>query len=259
MPESENPDPPTIVLVRPQLGENIGAAARGMLNFGVHGLRIVEPRDGWPNQAAIAMASGAGRILEQAQIFSDVPSAVADMNIVLATTARRRDLCKPVLMPDQAMAEVRSHCFNGQRVAIMFGPERTGLENSELVIASAIIEVPVNPTFRSINLAQCVLLICYEWMQCANAEVAVDRSVSAPANLEEKKRFVDLLIHDLEQAGHFWPPNKANGMILNIRNLIMRLELSGAELKSLHGVRRTLTRYAPDGVTHTNSQNQNDD
>ncbi len=239
---------PAVILVRPQLGENVGAAARAMMNFGVRSLRIVAPRDGWPNPDAVAMASGAGRILDNAAVYPDLAPALAGFQYVLATTARRRDLSKPVFAPAEAMADLRRRIDCGQKVAVLFGPERSGLQNPDLVVANGIIEVPANPEFRSLNLAQCVLLVCYEWLRaCENREVQ-PRSEIAPAEVLEKSRLVDLLVEDLEQAKYFWPPAKAAGMRLNLRNLIMRLDLTGPEIRTLHGVRRSLKRYVPKGA-----------
>ena len=154
---------PAFVLVRPQMGENIGAAARAMWNFGLDQMRIVAPRDGWPNPKAVAMASGAGRLLDEAQLHGDLADAIADRTFVFATTARSRDLTKPVFSPEEAMAETARRMAVGERVAVLFGPERSGLENDDIAKANALISVPVNPEFPSLNLAQCVLLTGYEW------------------------------------------------------------------------------------------------
>ncbi|MCX8509100.1 MAG: RNA methyltransferase, partial [Rhodobacteraceae bacterium] len=157
---------PVFVLVRPQMGENIGAAARAMLNFSLARMRLVDPRDGWPNPRAVAMASGAaGRVLDQAGIFPTLPEAISDCAYVFATTARGRDLTKPIMTPERAMEHARALLAKGQKVAILFGPERTGLENEDVARANAIISVPVNPEFPSLNLGQAVLLCAYEWMR----------------------------------------------------------------------------------------------
>ena len=145
------------------MGENIGAAARAMLNFGLERMRIVSPRDGWPNSAAVALASGAGRVLDQAGLFGSVQDAIGDCDFVFATTARGRELTKPVYTPEAAMDHARSLIAAGKKVGVLFGPERAGLENEDVVLANAIVTVPVNPDFASLNLAQCVLLMGYEW------------------------------------------------------------------------------------------------
>ena len=155
--------PPAFILVRPQMGENIGAAARAMLNFGLERMRIVSPRDGWPNSAAVALASGAGRVLDQAGLFGSVQDAIGDCDFVFATTARGRELTKPVYTPEAAMDHARALIAAGKKVGVLFGPERAGLENEDVVLANAIVTVPVNPDFASLNLAQCVLLMGYEW------------------------------------------------------------------------------------------------
>lgn len=229
-----------IVLVRPQLGENIGAAARVMLNFELDDLRLVEPRDGWPNPSAVKMASGAGRVLDRAQISPDLNAALGNVHYAYATTARKRDLSKPVLNPSDAMAEAAQRCCRGQRVAVVFGAERAGLENDDLVLANAIIELPVNDKFKSVNLAQCVALICYEAQRSFAATKSQDSIEHELASVNEKTRFVELLVEDLSLAGYFWPPEKAAGMKLNLTNLFMRLDLSKPEIKTLHGVRRAL-------------------
>lgn len=154
---------PTFILVRPQMGENIGAAARGMLNFGLDRMRVVAPRDGWPNPKAIAMASGAGRVLDEAGHFETVADASGDGHFVFATTARSRGLTKPVYAPQAAMEKAAELIASGQKVTVLFGPERAGLQNEDVAVANAIITLPVNPEFPSLNLAQCVLLLAYEW------------------------------------------------------------------------------------------------
>lgn len=161
---------PAIILIRPQMGENIGAAARAMWNFGLDHMRIVDPRDGWPSQKAVAMASGAGRLLDEARLFDTTAEALADTTFVMATTARPRDLTKPVYSPEFAMAEAARRIGTGQKVAVMFGPERAGLENDDIIRANAIISVPVNPDFPSLNLAQCVLLLSYEQPESGGIE-----------------------------------------------------------------------------------------
>jgi len=154
---------PVVVLVRPQMGENIGAAARAMKNFGLADMRLVAPRDGWPNDKAVAMSSRADDILTAATLFDDTEAAVADLHALYATTARRRDMVKPELTPRQAAAEMRARIAAGERVGVLFGAEKAGLDNDDVTLARAIIQVPTNPAFGSINLAQAVLLLGYEW------------------------------------------------------------------------------------------------
>lgn len=234
---------PAMILVRPQMGENIGAAARAMLNFGLTRMRVVAPRDGWPSPKAVAMASGAGRVLDQAGLFADLPAAVADCDYVLATTARDRDLTKPVLSPEEAMWRVRAMAAEGRRVGILFGPERTGLENEDVALANAIVTVPVNPEFPSLNLAQCVLLTGYEWMRQGGG-VAPERAVVARdgdfATAADIQHLADHFETRLDEIGFFYPPDKAPHMKLQLRNMWARLGLSQAELRTFHGMLRQI-------------------
>ena len=237
---------PTFVLIRPQMGENIGAAARAMWNFGLDRMRIVAPRDGWPNPNATAMASGAGRLLDAAVISADTPAALADCTYVYATTARPRGLTKPVLSPEAAMAEAAAKIAAGGKVAVMFGPERAGMENEDIARANAIISVPVNPDFPSLNLAQCVLLVGYEWRR-ASAEVVATRVDMARngawAEQVEIEKLADHYEDTLERAGFFWPEAKAESMKMNLRNLWSRMPLSRADVQMLHGVMRQMVRW----------------
>jgi tRNA/rRNA methyltransferase len=236
-------DAPVFILVRPQMGENIGAAARGMLNFGLEAMRVVAPRDGWPNPRAVAMASGAGRILDRAGLFPDVPAAIGDCHVVYATSARPRALTRPVLTPEAAMAEARGHIAAGRRVGVLFGPERTGLETADILPAQAIVSVPVNPDFPSLNLAQCVLLVAYEWRRQVAGTVASPDLDLAPA--VEVERLGDHFEERLEAAGFFFPPAKAPGMKANLRAMWARLGLTRAEVQTLHGILRQIARRLP--------------
>lgn len=234
--------PPVFILVRPQMGENIGAAARAMLNFGLERMRIVDPRDGWPNPKAVAMASGAGRVLDNAGVFPDVRAALADCDYVFATTARGRELTKPVMTPERAMMLARELGAQGKRVGVMFGPERAGLENDDIAPAQAIVTVPVNPDFFSLNLAQCVLLLGYEWGRqgaVVPPEVmALGRTEFASG--EEVERLGDHFEERLEAAGFFFPEAKAEGMKLALRNMWARLGLTRAEVQTFHGMLRQI-------------------
>ncbi|MFV0360425.1 RNA methyltransferase [Tropicimonas sp.] len=231
---------PVFILVRPQMGENIGGAARAMLNFGLDRMRLVEPRDEWPNPRAVALASGAGRILDNAGLFETVADAIGDCTHVLATTARVRGLTKPVLTPEQAMAEARAATDAGGRVGILFGPERAGLENEDVARASAIVTVPVNPGFFSLNLAQCVLLMAYEWQRHGMAPAAPAELDRATAT--EIEKLGDHFEERLGTAGFFFPEARAPGMKLAIRNMLSRLALTRADVQIFHGMLRQLTR-----------------
>ena len=234
--------PPAFILVRPQMGENIGAAARAMLNFGLERMRIVAPRDGWPNSAAVALASGAGRVLDQAGLFPDVQAAIADCDFVFATTARGRELTKPVMTPERAMDYARALSAEGKRVGILFGPERAGLENEDVVLANAIVTVPVNPEFASLNLAQCVLLMGYEWRrQTAPAEgVVMEMARTEFASGIEVEKLGDHFEERLEAAGFFFPEAKVPGMKASLRNMWSRLGLTKAEVQTFHGMLRQI-------------------
>ena len=232
---------PVFVLVRPQMGENIGAAARAMLNFGLARMRLVDPRDGWPNPKAVAMASGAaGKVLDFAGVFPTVP----DCAYVFATTARGRDLTKPIMTPERAMEHARALIASGQKVAVLFGPERTGLENPDIVRANAIISIPVNAEFPSLNLGQAVLLCAYEWMRQDSdrpAEV-LELAGTELAPAIEVERLGDHFEERLEEAGFFFPATKAEGMKLNLRNLWSRMPLTRADVQTLHGALRQILR-----------------
>ena len=242
MPESQRQ--PYFVLVRPQMGENIGASARAMWNFGLEQMRVVAPRDGWPSTRAVAMASGAGRLLDAAQHFDGVSEAVGDTSFVFATTARGRGLTKPILAPEEAMRQAAEKIAQGQKVAVLFGPERAGLENEDIAGANALISVPVNPDFPSLNLAQCVLLISYEWRR-AQGQVELARMELAKTQWAEAIEVEKLAQHyeeRLEDAGFFFPEAKAPGMKVNLRNMWSRFSLTRADVQMLHGVLRQLVR-----------------
>ncbi|MDM8167059.1 RNA methyltransferase [Roseovarius sp.] len=241
---TETPQP-AFVLVRPQMGENIGAAARAMWNFGLDRMRIVAPRDGWPNSKAAAMASGAGRLLDEAVLADDLPEALADCSYVFATTARVRGLTKPVFAPERAMQLAAEKIAAGEKVAVLFGPERAGLENEDVTRANAIISVPVNPEFASLNLAQCVLLTAYEWRR-ASGEVEMERTDMAGADWAtqtEVEKLADHYEERMEEAGFFFPEHKREGMKINLRNMWSRMPLTGADVRMLHGVLRQMVRW----------------
>lgn len=237
---------PAIVLVRPQLGQNIGMAARAMANCGLAALRLVAPRDGWPNPEAAAAASGADAILEHARVYPDSSSAVADVQRVYATTARSRDQVKPVVTPRQAAGEVRAAEAAGQRTAVLFGPERSGLENDEVALADAVLSVPLNPAFTSLNLAQAVLLVGYEWWLAQ--ETTPPRSLAmgggTPATRAELENFLGRLESALDEANYFLIPDKRPAALRNLRNIFTRAGLTRAEVETLHGVLSALI-YMP--------------
>lgn len=227
------------------MGENIGGAARAMWNFGLDHMRVVAPRDGWPNERAVAMASGAGRLLDQAGLFDDTASAVVDIDYLFATTARVRGLTKPVVTPERAMEQARALVASGQRVGVLFGAERAGLENTDIARANAIISVPVNPQFPSLNLAQCVLLTAYEWRrQTADITPEVVEMVKTRyASGIEREKLGDHFEERLDDAGFFFPPDKVPHMKQSLRNMWGRLPLTLADVQILHGMLRQFARW----------------
>ena len=240
---------PNIVLVRPQMGENIGAAARAMWNFGLDRLRVIAPRDGWPSQKAIAMASGAGRLLDEARQFDDVASAIADSHFTFATTARQRGLKKQIYSPEDAMKLTVQKIGDGQKVSFLFGAERSGLENDDIAQANALISVPVNPEFPSLNLAQCVLLLAYEWRLASQHETAtyMEMAKSDWAIGEEMDHLARHYEERLDEAGFFFPETKANGMKIKLRNMWSRLPLTRVDVQMLHGILRQIVRWKERG------------
>ncbi len=239
-------DMPAIVLVRPQLGQNIGMCARAMLNCGLNDLRLVAPRDGWPNPEATAAASGADTVLERARVYDTVQDAVAECTRVYATTARARDQVKPVVTPKRAAEEAREAAATGHSVAILFGPERSGLENEEVSLADAVLAVPLNPAFTSLNLAQAVLLVGYEWWQLGTEiparALASGGTTAVPATKAELENFYRRLEAGLDEGSFFTSPDKRPLIIRNIRNIFARTGLTKAEVDTLHGIVSALLR-----------------
>jgi tRNA/rRNA methyltransferase len=230
---------PAIVLVRPQLGENIGKAARAMLNFGLTDLRLVAPRDGWPNPAAGPAASGADLVLEQAQVFATVAEAVHDIPHVYATTVRKRGLVMPVVTPEEAAREMRGH---EERSAILFGAERSGLETDEVAIAGKIVTVPINPEFRSLNLAQAVILLAYEWSKHQVLMVPTEGEPREPrATQAQLEGLIGQLDEALEEADYFHPPDRTPATKNTIRTILTKAGWSNREVQALRGMIRALT------------------
>ncbi len=229
--------PPVIVLVRPQLGQNIGKAARAMLNFGLTEMRLVAPRDGWPNPDAGPAASGADIVLEQAQLFDSAEAAIADCSQVFASTVRRRDLVMPVLRPEQ-MAD-RIHASD-ERSAILFGAERSGLETEEVALANAIVTVPINPDFGSLNLAQAVILLAYEWSKRAELASPPAKELEAPAPHGELEGLINQLNGELDNKGYFHPPSRTQATTNTLRTIFTKTGWSSREVKAIRGVIRAL-------------------
>jgi tRNA/rRNA methyltransferase len=245
---------PVLILVRPQLADNVGMTARAMANFGLAELRLVEPRDGWPNEKARIAASGANFIVDAAQAYPTLKDALAGLHWVGATTARQRDLAKLVLTPEQAVAAMRERIGGGQRCGIMFGPERNGLETEEVANADAAVMAPVNPNFASLNLAQAVLLMSYEWMKAAKAgtlgrvttyEAPVEPGLrtrgSPPATREELIGFFEQIEGELDRSGFFTAPEKRPSVVQNLRSMFTRMGATEQEIRTLRGIVKALT------------------
>ncbi len=229
---------PVVVLVEPQLGENIGAAARAMANFGLERLRLVKPRQRWPNDKAVMMAAGADRILDGAVIHDSLEAATADCAFVLASTARAHDQAKPVVGAAQAAAEMADHVAAGETVAIVFGRERNGLENDEVALADRILTLPVNPAFASLNLAQAVVIVGYEWFKHSSGGKLpfTMPEKSAPAPKQQLLAFFAALERELEAVEFFRPPDKRETMQINLRNIFTRMQPTQQDIQTLHGV-----------------------
>jgi tRNA/rRNA methyltransferase len=233
---------PAIVLVRPQLGENIGKAARAMLNFGLTDLRLVAPRDGWPNPAAGPAASGADIVLQQARLFDSVADAVADCAHVFATTVRKRGVTKPVVTPEQAAHAIRSEAGGS---AILFGPERSGLETDDVAIARTILTVPINPQFGSLNLAQAVILVAYEWSKGEALDQPPATDIAPPAPQAELDGMIAQLDAMLEAAGYFFPPDRAPTTRRMLRTLLTKPAWDAQEVRTVRGVLTSLAKPHP--------------
>lgn len=246
--EPANPAGPAIILVEPQLGENIGMVARAMANFGLSQLRLVNPRDGWPSEKARAAASRADHVIDATRVFDDLPSAVADLNFVFATTARERDGFKPVRGPVEAGRALRARVEAGLRTGILFGRERFGLYNEEVGLADEIVTFPVDPSFSSLNIAQAVLLMSYEWMKSGLAEETATNFSGPellPATKEQLHSLFTYLEGALEARGYFRPEEKKPKMVDNLRAVLTRAGFAEPELKVLRGIISSLDRFSP--------------
>jgi tRNA/rRNA methyltransferase len=229
---------PAIVLVEPQLGENIGTAARAMFNCGLTDLRIVKPRDGWPNAKAQSSASGADIVLDGARLYDSVEDAIAELRHVYASTARDRYMVKRIVTPREGAAEIRTLTASGEACGILFGPERTGLLNEHIALADTVVSVPLNPAFSSLNLAQAVLLIGYEWFTAGDdtppSQLVTGHSL--PARKERLVAFFEHLEEELDRNGFMRNAEKRPSMVRNLRNLFQRAACTEQELRTLHGV-----------------------
>jgi tRNA/rRNA methyltransferase len=235
---------PAIILCEPQLGENIGTTARAMANFGLWDLRLVNPRDGWPNERAVAAASRADHVLERVSVFETVEAAIADLTLVYATTARRRDLQKDVLGPDVAAGRMAAHIGGAGKAGLLFGRERWGLLNEEVALADAIVTLPVEPAFASLNIAQAVLVLAYEWRRHSGEAGALPfgSGLEQPASKAELAQLYLHIEEALDRAGFFTAPDKRPTMVNNLRTLFGRGQFSSQEVRTLHGVIAAIDR-----------------
>lgn len=247
---------PAIILVHPQLGENIGFAARAMANFGLTDLRLVAPRDGWPNDKAQAAAAGAAFLVDRARVYESVEHAVADLNFVLAATARPRELVKMVLSPESAARDLRERGLRVERTGVLFGPERSGLDNDVIALADAILTAPVNPDFASLSLPQAVLLFGYEWLKGESATPPLGRATgfdgpategiafpdTRPATRAELFGLFEHLEAELDQSGFLYPAEKRPSMVRNIRNMFHRMGASEQDIRTWRGIVAALSR-----------------
>lgn len=234
---------PVFVLVRPQLGENIGAAARAMLNFGLTRMRLVAPRDGWPNPAARAMAAGADEVLDRAEVYDSLADALADRQFVIATTARQRGLFIPVYEPPEAVQVLAREEEGGRATAVLFGGEKSGLATEDVAFADAILTVPVNPRFPSLNLAQAVLLTAYAWSTGRGTGERFGSPLDeTPAPREAVEGMIGHLFEALDSTGYFYPESKRPTLERNLRTMLQRARFNEAETRLFRGVVRQLVR-----------------
>lgn len=255
--------PPSVILVEPQLGENIGTAARAMGNFGLTDMRLVAPRDGWPNPKASAAASGADFVLDSARVHPTFEDGIADLHFLAATTARPRDMTKPVMSAEQLAIEIVARTARGERCGILFGREKSGLRNDHIAVANAIVMIPVNPDFASLNIAQAVLLIGYEWLKAAGGahlgrdpinaaptQAGLHMRESRPATRGELDGLFQHVERELDASGFLRPPEKRPAMVRNIRAMLERMGASEQEVRTLRGIVASLVR------AHTRPRNE---
>ena len=228
---------PIIVLVRPQLAENMGMVARAMMNCGLSQLRLVNPREDWMGEKAVSASSGAARVVENAKVFETLEEAVSDVHLSFATTARGRDMTKPVMGPVVATQQTNGALCHSEKVAWIFGPERTGLENTDLVLSDALVQIPLNPQHSSLNLSQAVLIMGYHWWtRDFQDEKKLEMGTARPVTKKELKMFLEKVDKDLEQAGYYAFPEKQERMRRNLHNIFERNQLTDSELKTLYNV-----------------------
>ncbi|PHR91007.1 MAG: rRNA methyltransferase [Robiginitomaculum sp.] len=244
VPKTVKTPPPAVILVNPQLGQNIGGAVRAMLNFGLSELRLVAPRDGWPNPAAVSMAAGALNVLENAKVYETTEDAVADLTYLMAATARRRELEVPVVGSNDAGAQFRAWQGAGHKTGILFGPEKAGLTNEDVVLADAILTYPINPAFQSLNLAQAVGVFSYIWASSEGAAppAVFQENISVPARREDLVRMMEHFEVELKNAGFFYPEQKSALMKRNIRAPFIRAQMTEQEVRTMRGMIKALVQ-----------------
>ncbi len=234
---------PAIILCEPQLGENIGAAARAMANFGLWDMRLVAPRDGWPNPSAMSTAARANHVIERVKVFDRLEDAIADLSLVYATTARSRDLAKPVLGPDEASNRLATHIEGGAKAGLLFGRERWGLNNDEVALSDAIVTLPVEAAFASLNIAQAVLVLAYEWRRASGrGALQFPAQMDPPASKEELVGMFEHLEEALDRSGFFKTAAKRPTVVANLRTMLSRGEFTSQEVRTLRGVFASLDR-----------------
>jgi tRNA/rRNA methyltransferase len=236
--------PPAVILNEPQLAENIGSVARAMANFGLSDLRLVRPRDGWPQERAWASASGADWPLDGAKVFERLEDAMADLELVLATTARPRELRIPIATPREAALQLHGAAASGQRTAILYGGERAGLETRDIALCQGVITIPIDPKFRSLNLAQAVVVTAYEWRMTVldRPTTSFEKNQLPPAGQASLQGLYGQLEGELDAAGFFHPPEKTPSMVNNLRAIFARAGLSEQEVRTLRGVVTALSK-----------------
>ena len=234
---------PVIILCEPQLGENIGTTARAMANFGLWDLRLVNPRDGWPNPKAVSAAAKADHVIDRTRVFESVESAIADLSLVFATTARKREMLKPVIGPDEAAGRMATHIAGGAGAGLLFGRERWGLNNNEVALSDAIVTLPVEAAFASLNIAQAVLVLAYEWRRAGtNAELLFGQDDVPLARKEELVGMFEQLEAALDESGFFKTAEKRPTVVANLRAMLGRSGFSEQEVRTLRGVIASLVR-----------------
>ena len=242
--QAPTPGAPAVILITPQLGENIGMAARAMLNCALSDLRLVRPRDGWPNPKALATAVGARDVVERAQVFETTADAIADLQRVYATTARPRDMLVNVATPEEAAAQIRADAQSGAISGVLFGPESSGMDNDDIVLADTVLTVPLNPGFSSLNLAQAVFAVGYCWYRLADSTPPRRRYQRRSAKLATGDALLGLFEHlerELDEKGFLNHAKKRPSMVRNLRNIFQRAQLSDQEVRTLRGVITSLT------------------